>query len=90
MLPFKPTPAPATADSPKAPKITLNNGRFIALHMARVRIVPAEPTSIPPVSITWLLYKKPPKAAASPVNELSNEITTGISAPPIGITKNTP
>ena len=30
------------------------NGRFIALHITRVSIVPAEPTKIPPVSITWL------------------------------------
>ena len=45
---------------------------------------------IPPVSITLLLYKNPPQAAATPVKELSKEITTGISAPPMGRTKNTP
>ena len=55
-----------------------------------VKIVPAEPTKIPPVSITGLSYKNPPKAAATPVNEFNNEITTGISAPPIGNTKNNP
>ena len=52
--------------------------------------VPAAPTKIPPVSITLLLYKNPPQAAATPVKEFNKEITTGISAPPIGNTKNTP
>ncbi len=59
----------------------------MASHIANVNMVPAEPTKIPPVSITMFPYKKPPKAAANPVNEFNKEITTGISAPPIGITK---
>ncbi|MNT90138.1 hypothetical protein D3C72_2309810 [compost metagenome] len=58
--------------------------------MRMVSKVPAAPTSIPPVNITWLSYKNPPHAAATPVNELSREITTGISAPPIGKTNKTP
>ena len=33
---------------------------------------------------------KPVIATATPVNELSSEITTGMSAPPIGSTKSTP
>jgi hypothetical protein len=33
---------------------------------------------------------KPPSATAMPVNALSSEITTGMSAPPIGSTKSTP
>ena len=62
----------------------------MARHIRIVNKVPAAPTKIPPVSITLLSYKKPPHAAATPVKELSKEITTGISAPPIGKTKNTP
>src|SRR5678815_1308240 len=74
----------------KAPLMTFHKLRFIALHINTVRIVPALPTRIPPVSMTWLSYKNPPQAAAIPVNEFNNEITTGISAPPIGMTNNTP
>ena len=84
------TPAAAGFCPPKDPISTFFRERFIALHMSMVRMVPAEPTRIPPVSITGLLYKKPPNAAATPVNELSRDITTGISAPPIGITNKMP
>ena len=35
---------------------------------------------------TGLLITKPAIAAAVPVNELSSEITTGMSAPPMGST----
>ncbi|MNS50461.1 hypothetical protein D3C72_831110 [compost metagenome] len=62
----------------------------MALHIKIVNKVPAAPTKIPPVSITLLSYKKPPHAAAIPVNEFSNDITTGISAPPIGKTNSIP
>jgi len=85
-----PTPSPTASLSPKAPNITLDNGLFMALHMASVKMVPAEPTNIPPVSITMFPYKNPPNAAAKPVNEFNKDITTGISAPPIGSTNNTP
>ena len=67
---------------------TIGNNKSFKRNSAE--IVPAEPTKIPPVSITGLLYKKPPNAAATPVNEFNKEITTGISAPPIGNTKNRP
>ena len=40
---------------PNTPTITLRSDLFIALHIRIVRIVPAEPTRIPPVSIAWLL-----------------------------------
>jgi len=84
-------PAPASLlPPPKLPINTLVSERFMALHITTVRSVPALPTRIPPNSITLLSYKKPPIAAATPVKELSKEITTGISAPPIGITKSTP
>ena len=37
-----------------------------------------------------LLISNPVIATAKPVNELSSEITTGMSAPPIGSTNSTP
>jgi len=37
-----------------------------------------------------LLSRKPLAATASPVNALSREMTTGMSAPPIGSTNATP
>jgi hypothetical protein len=83
------SPAVAAAP-PKAPKITDPKVLFMALHIATVRIIPAEPTNIPPTSITILLYKIPVMAAAIPVREFNNEITTGISAPPIGSTNRIP
>ena len=51
---------------------------------------PAAPTSAPATISTGLLITKPAIAAAVPVNELSSEITTGMSAPPIGSTIATP
>ena len=77
-------------DAPKEPNKTFIKLRFIALHIKMVNKVPAAPTKIPPVSITWLSYKNPPHAAATPVKEFKREITTGISAPPMGKTNNTP
>ncbi len=40
---------------PNAPTITLNKDRFMALHIKKVKIVPAAPTSIPPIimAILW-------------------------------------
>jgi len=75
---------------PNTPMMTFSSDRFIALHISTVRMVPADPTSIPPVSIAWLLYRNPPMAAATPVKLLRSEMTTGISAPPIGMTNSTP
>ena len=47
-------PVDLAEDPPKEPIKTLLRGRFIALHIRIVRIVPAEPTKIPPVNITGL------------------------------------
>ena len=58
--------------------------------ISRVRIVPEEPTSVPATIRTTLSSAKPAAAAASPVKALSSEITTGMSAPPIGSTKRLP
>ena len=53
-------------------------------------MVPDAPTSAPLTMSTSLLSTNPVLAAASPVNELSSEMITGMSAPPIGTTKSTP
>ena len=50
---------------------TLANERFIALHINIVSKYQQLQLRIPPVSITLLSYKKPPHAAATPVNEFN-------------------
>ena len=63
---------------------------FIPLHIIFVNIIPLAPTR-EPLMIKELFNKtKPVVAAANPEKELSKEITTGISAPPIGITPKQP
>ncbi len=58
--------------------------RFIASAMSFVRIAPDAPTRAPAMIRTGLLITKPAIATAVPVNEFRSEITTGMSAPPIG------
>ena len=65
-------------------------GRFIALHMSSVSSVPEEPTSVPATTIARLLIANPSAATARPVKEFSSEMTTGMSAPPMGMTIATP
>ena len=55
-----------------------------------VRINPLAPTSAPETINTLLRITNPAAQAASPEKLFSKAITTGISAPPIGITKRTP
>lgn len=62
---------------PKALKSTLVTGRFIALHMARVRIVPEEPTRVPAMTMAMLLVAKPSAATARPVKELQQRDDDG-------------
>ncbi len=65
-------------------------GRFMASAISLVRIAPAAPTS-PPAMISGVLPRTNPAiATAVPVNALSSEITTGMSAPPIGRVSSTP
>ena len=53
--------------------------------------MPEAPTSVPLMMSALLLEHEPGgRDRQSPVNELSSEITTGMSAPPIGITMSTP
>ena len=82
-------PAPACT-VPKAPKRTLPIERFIARPISIVSSVPEAPTSAPLTISTFECSSKPVAAAATPVNAFRSEITTGISAPPIGSTKSTP
>ena len=64
--------------------------RFIARPIISVSRVPDAPTSMPLTMSTLFSSSKPPTATARPVNALSSEMTTGMSAPPIGRTKRTP
>ncbi len=64
--------------------------RFIASAMSLVRMPPEAPTSAPLMIRTGFWMTNPAIAAAVPVNEFSSEITTGMSAPPIGRTIVTP
>ena len=58
--------------------------------MMNVRIRPAAPTIEPAIIKTLLPITKPVNAAAIPDIEFSKLTTSGMSAPPIGITKSTP
>ena len=49
-------------------------------------MIPLAPTRQPATMSTLLLMTKPAADAAKPESELSSEITTGMSPPPIGIT----
>ena len=85
--------APGTASTsspPKPPSNTLSRERFIASHMILVRISPDAPTRAPLTIRAVLSSTNPVAAAASPEYELSKATTTGISAPPIGITSRIP
>ena len=55
-----------------------------------VSSVPDAPTNVPLMMRALFESTNPVAATASPVKELSSEITTGMSAPPIGITMRTP
>ena len=60
--------------------------RFIALAIRLVRIEPDAPTIMPATIIAVLFSANPAAAADNPVIALSSEMTTGMSAPPIGST----
>ena len=81
---------PTAACAPNAPNSTLVRERFMALHMIWLKMMPELPTSAPEMISTWLSITKPVMPAAMPEYELRSEITTGISAPPIGMTRSTP
>ena len=64
--------------------------RFIASAIMRVRIVPDAPTIMPATISEVFSSARPVAAAERPVNALSSEMTTGMSAPPMGRTNMTP
>ena len=76
--------------APNAPKMTLLNERFIALLITIDRMNPDAPSSAPAMISTLLPIANPVAAEASPAYEFSSEMTTGMSAPPIGSTMKTP
>ncbi len=69
---------------PKPPTRMLSIDRFMALAISLVRIAPDAPTSAPATMSTTSLTTKPAMETAVPVKELRSEMTTGMSAPPIG------
>ena len=62
----------------------------MAFAISSVRSVPAAPTSIPDTIRTVESRTNPVAEAARPVNAFSIEMTTGMSAPPMGSTNRTP
>ena len=62
----------------------------MALDIARESVTPAAPTSAPATISAMLLIARPLMATAVPVQALSTEMTTGMSAPPIGMTNTRP
>ena len=75
---------------PNPPATMAGIERFMAVAMRFVRIVPDAPTIMPATIIAVLFSARPAAAAESPVSALRSEITTGMSAPPIGSTTSTP
>ena len=71
---------------PKPPKKTLAAERFIALHMMIDNKRPEAPSSAPAMMRTLLDITKPVAEPARPAYALRMDITTGISAAPIGMT----
>ena len=76
--------------APSPPKNTLPIERFIASAICLVRIEPEAPTSMPATISAVLSSAMPAAAALRPVNAFRVEMTTGMSAPPIGSTASTP
>ena len=60
------------------------------LHIIYERIAPDDPTNAPVIIKAVFSNVNPIPAAAQPEYEFNIEITTGMSAPPIGIINKTP
>jgi hypothetical protein len=75
----------ASLSLPKPPNMTLKKLQFIALYIMYDKIAPDDPTSEPVTIITLLPNVNPIPHAAQPEYEFNIDITTGISAPPIGM-----
>ena len=82
---------PATVlTAPKPPKSTLVSGRFMARPMRTVSNVPEAPTNAPATIRSSLFRTNPASATAIPVMEFMRAMTTGMSAPPMGVTRTIP
>jgi H+-translocating NAD(P) transhydrogenase subunit beta len=68
----------------------LASDRFMASAISLVKMLPDAPTSAPATIRAQFPMTNPAIATAVPVNAFSSEITTGMSAPPIGRTIITP
>src|SRR5689334_10533202 len=75
---------------PNAPNRTLANERFIAFDIMTDNRKPLDPSSEPAMMRMLFLSAKPVAHAARPAYELRSEMTTGMSAPPMGMTSSTP
>ena len=62
----------------------------MARHISTDRIKPENPSSVPAMISTLFDSTKPVAAAARPAYEFKSDITTGMSAEPMGITNITP
>ena len=82
--------ATAVSPVPNPPMIMLASDRFIASAISLVKMLPDAPTSAPATISAQFSMTKPAIATAVPVNAFSSEMTTGMSAPPIGSTIITP
>ncbi len=80
----------AVSPVPNPPATMLRIDRFIASAINFVRMLPEAPTRAPAMMSPTLLMTNPAIATAVPVKALRSEITTGMSAPPIGMTMITP
>ena len=85
-----PPMATAVSPVPNPPTMMLVSDRFIASAISLVRMLPEAPTSAPATISAQFPMTNPAIATAVPVNAFSSEITTGMSAPPIGSTIITP
>ena len=83
-------PASAVTSPPKPPSSTDVIVRFIATAICWVSSVPEAPTIMPATISDVLLSATPVAAALRPVKAFSVEMTTGMSAPPIGSTRKLP
>ena len=77
-------PLACSSPVPKPPAMMLVSERFMASAMSLVRMPPAARTRAPAMISGMLSTTKPAIATALPVNAFSSEMTTGMSAPPIG------
>ena len=64
--------------------------RFIPLHIMYDKIAPEDPTNAPVIIKAVFSSVNPIPAAAQPEYEFNIDITTGMSAPPIGIINKIP